>query len=73
MGLDTETIRGLLLVVLFIAFIGVCVWAWSSKRNKVFHQASLLPLEEDDGEIPVNGVTKPSRVSDEENADGTKE
>lgn len=51
---DLDLIRGLVLLVLIIGFVGVWVWAWSSKRKKVFHEASLLPLEEDDGQVPVN-------------------
>ena len=34
-------------VVLLIAFIGLCVWAWSSRRKSDFTEASRLPLEDD--------------------------
>ena len=30
-----------------IAFIGLCVWAWSSRRKSDFTEASRLPLEDD--------------------------
>jgi cytochrome c oxidase cbb3-type subunit 4 len=47
-----SVIRGILMIGLIIAFLGMWVWAWSGKRKKAFHDASMLPLEEDDGQIP---------------------
>ncbi len=35
-------------VVLFIVFIAIVAWAWSSKRKKRFDEAARLPLEDDD-------------------------
>ena len=55
MNLTDQTmgvIRGILMIGLIIAFLGMWVWAWSGKRKKAFHDASMLPLEEDDGQIP---------------------
>ena len=38
-----------LLPVLVIAtFIGVCIWAWSSKRKRGFDEAAQLPFVEPD-------------------------
>ena len=51
-GLDLNLVRGILMIVLIIAFLGMWAWAWSGKRKQVFHDASMLPLEEDDGQIP---------------------
>lgn len=53
--MDLNTIRTILLLVLFVAFIGVWIWAWSKKRKSAFEEASRLPLEEDDGHIPGTG------------------
>jgi cytochrome c oxidase cbb3-type subunit 4 len=50
--MDIDLLRGLALVLLIVAFIAVCVWAWSSKRKKEFDTMSRLPLEEDSGRIP---------------------
>ncbi len=36
---------------LIFSFIGLWVWAWSRKRKPAFHAASMLPLEEDNGQI----------------------
>ena len=37
-------------VVMFIAFVAIVVWAWSSKRKASFDAAARVPLEEDDVE-----------------------
>ncbi|MDH3788500.1 MAG: CcoQ/FixQ family Cbb3-type cytochrome c oxidase assembly chaperone [Xanthomonadales bacterium] len=37
---------------MILAFAGIWAWAWSRNRKEVFHQASMLPLEEDDGQVP---------------------
>ncbi|MFV8834144.1 cbb3-type cytochrome c oxidase subunit 3 [Aquisalimonas sp.] len=45
--MDINTVRGLLTLVLLIAFIGIVVWAYSSRRKKDFEEAARLPLEDD--------------------------
>lgn len=47
-------LRGAILVALVFSFLGLWAWAWSSKRKPAFHDASMLPLEEDNGVIPNN-------------------
>ena len=44
--MDLPTVRGLLTAILMLAFVGVVIWAWSSKRKKDFEEASRLPLDE---------------------------
>ena len=34
-------------LLLFLVFIGIVIWAWSSKRKKRFDEAAKLPLEDD--------------------------
>ena len=34
-------------LLLFLTFIGIVIWAWSSKRKKRFDEAARLPLEDD--------------------------
>ncbi len=45
-------------IVLFVLFIGIVVWAWSSKRRKSFEAAARMPLEDDDStdDIPHEGA-----------------
>lgn len=50
--MDTNLLRGALLVTLIIAFLGMWVWAWSKKRKPEFDQAARMPLEEDNGVVP---------------------
>ena len=45
--MDLNLIRGLLTAIIFFAFIGIWVWAWSSRRNVDFEASAALPLEED--------------------------
>ena len=50
--LDINLARGAVLILLIIAFLGIWAWAWSNKRKPEFHEASMLPLEEDQGKVP---------------------
>ena len=52
--MDINVIRGAVLLVLIFSFLGLWAWAWSRKRKSAFHEASMLPLEEDFGQIPNN-------------------
>jgi len=45
--MDINEFRGLLTAVLLFAFIGLCLWAWSSRRKADFEASAALPLEED--------------------------
>ena len=60
--MDINVLRGIILLVLIFSFIGLCFWAWSRKRKPAFFEASMLPLEEDNGVIPINeGLSDESR------------
>ena len=45
--MDINDLRGLLTAVLLFSFIGLCIWAWSSRRKADFEATAALPLEED--------------------------
>ena len=45
--MDINDLRGFLTVVLLLSFIGLWVWAWSSRRKDDFDASASLPLEED--------------------------
>lgn len=47
--MDSGTISGIVTAILFAAFLGVVVWAWSHRRKADFEAASRLALHEDDG------------------------
>jgi len=40
-------LRGLATLLAMLAFVGVCVWAYSRKQRNRFDAAAQLPLEED--------------------------
>ena len=49
--MDLIFIRSLFTVLVFVTFIGVWVWAWSSKREQAFTEAANLPFEEPDAQV----------------------
>jgi cytochrome c oxidase cbb3-type subunit 4 len=48
--MDINTLRGLATLFVMIAFIGVCLWAYSSKRKNAFKEAANLPFAEDEAD-----------------------
>ncbi len=50
--MDINVFRGIILIVMIISFVGLWVWAWNRKRKPAFHEASMLPMEDDKGFIP---------------------
>ena len=44
--LDIGLFRGIVTAVLFGAFCGMVIWAWSHGRKADFDQAARLPLED---------------------------
>jgi len=49
-----SSIQALWTVVAFLLFIGILVWAWSSKRHQDFHEAAHLVFDKDD-DIALHG------------------
>ncbi|MHC6226543.1 cbb3-type cytochrome oxidase subunit 3 [Pseudomonas sp. X10] len=45
--MDIGMIRGLGTVVVMVAFIGLALWVFSSRRKKEFDEATLLPFADD--------------------------
>lgn len=65
--MDLNIFRGVILIILMISFAGLVVWAWSRKRKPAFHEASMLPLEEDHGEIPNDEARMTGKGADHVN------
>ena len=53
-SIDPNLIRGAVLILMILAFLGIWAWAWSRNRKEEFDELSMLPLEEDDGQVPQN-------------------
>ncbi|MCK4742388.1 MAG: cbb3-type cytochrome c oxidase subunit 3 [Sulfuriflexus sp.] len=45
-----NSIQMLWTIVAFVTFVGIVIWAWSSKREDEFHEAENLIFEEDNTE-----------------------
>jgi cytochrome c oxidase cbb3-type subunit 4 len=48
--MNPGTLSGLVTAILIVLFVGVCVWAYSSRRRARFDAAARMPLEEDHSE-----------------------
>lgn len=47
MDIDINTLRGISTVFVMIGFLGVCFWAYSSKRHEEFGKAAQLPFADE--------------------------
>ncbi|WP_163648253.1 cbb3-type cytochrome c oxidase subunit 3 [Modicisalibacter sp. 'Wilcox'] len=50
--MDIGTFRGVMTLLIMIAFLGVVAWAFSRRRKDDFDEASRLPFADDDEEPP---------------------
>ena len=46
--MDFALIDSVLTVVVMVVFVGIVLWAWSSKRATAFNEAANLPFTEDE-------------------------
>ena len=45
--MDINTLRSVVTVLTFVIFLGIMVWAWSSRNSADFEKAAKLPFEQD--------------------------
>lgn len=57
-----NTLRSIITICAFAAFIGVVFWAWSGARKAEFDQAAHMPLEEDEDQLLLAGSQASTRV-----------
>ncbi|MFJ7283031.1 cbb3-type cytochrome oxidase subunit 3 [Pseudomonas sp. NPDC099000] len=61
--ISSGMIRGLGTVVVFVAFVGLTLWVFNSKRNPEFAEARLLPFADEpqppSTQEPVTRSTRP--------------
>jgi cytochrome c oxidase cbb3-type subunit 4 len=62
--MDTVTLHSISPVLVLVAFIGICWWAYSPKRRKRFEEAAQLPFV---------GESGPQSNRDPSNSDQTKQ
>jgi cytochrome c oxidase cbb3-type subunit 4 len=46
--MDINDLRGLSTLFLMVSFIGLCLWAYSSKRKKSFDDAANIPFADEE-------------------------
>ena len=61
--MDTGILRGIFTAVLIVAFLGMWIWAYGSKRRARFDAAARMPLQED---FPLQGRMTDTRLEDPE-------
>jgi cytochrome c oxidase cbb3-type subunit 4 len=45
--MDIGTVRGLITLVLFVAFVALIIWAYSKRRKPDFDKLARMPLEDE--------------------------
>ncbi|TQV84835.1 cbb3-type cytochrome c oxidase subunit 3 [Exilibacterium tricleocarpae] len=65
--MDINTLRGLSTVLVMIAFVGVCWWAFSPRRKQRFKEAANLPFDDDavGGDVPPHAGDRRAERQDE--------
>ena len=46
--IDVIHLRSFATVLVFVSFIGICIWAYSSKNKSRFDEAANLPFQDND-------------------------
>nr|WP_136252203.1 cbb3-type cytochrome c oxidase subunit 3 [Ningiella ruwaisensis] len=46
--MDQGTIGSIFTVIVFVSFVGVVIWAFSSRNKKKFDEAANLPFEDEE-------------------------
>lgn len=68
--MDTGTFRGIITLLVMIAFLGITWWAYSKRRKRDFDEAAHLPFADDD-ELPRQTTHAPQDEPDTRPADGS--
>jgi cytochrome c oxidase cbb3-type subunit 4 len=53
--IDSGTLSGIFTAILLVLFVGMWVWAFSSRRRARFDEAARMPLEDDAVRKPLEG------------------
>ncbi len=65
--MDINELRGVATIFVFVAFIAICIWAWSGKRKQRFDEAANLPFADDDvpGESTGRNTQQDSKTGEQ--------
>jgi len=64
--MDINTLRGVSTILVMIAFAGICWWAFSPRRKKMFEDAARLPFADDELESSPDQQTTPEQNEHEQ-------
>ncbi len=56
--MDINFFRGLGTVFAMVAFVSICIWAYSGKRKKDFDEAAQLPFDDEQNNLPDHEVKR---------------
>ena len=45
--MDVNTLRTVLMLICFMVFVCIVVWAWSGSNRSRFHEAARVPIDDD--------------------------
>ena len=65
--IDINLIRSFGTLFVFIAFIGLCIWAYSPRRKQDFSEAEMLPFDDDFHAPKQASTTRGSKLGDSSN------
>lgn len=61
MDIDVNDLRSIITAVSFVTFVGIVLWAWSSRRKAAFEEAAHLVFDDEDDLITRNANTAERR------------
>ncbi len=53
--MDMGWFRSVMTAVLFVAFVGIVLWAWSSRRRDDFDAAARLAVDDQEEDVIIRG------------------
>lgn len=56
--IDINILRSIFTLIIFVAFIGMCIWAYSKNRKAEFDEAANIPFQDDISHHPINRGAK---------------
>jgi cytochrome c oxidase cbb3-type subunit 4 len=56
--IDINTLRSIVTVLAFLAFVGIVIWVWQPRRKSAFHEAALLPFTAE-AQPPASRTARP--------------
>lgn len=66
--MDINTLRGISVIFVMIAFAGICWWAFTPKHKRKFNEAAQLPFADESADKENTALDIHQRDSDETRA-----